>query len=109
MPRTADHIAAVHRIARARVKAGKPVWAEEVDLSAVFRNDTLAFVDWRDAVVQELKATRWYRNADPHDLDGVREIIEYHLAHAEDREEFDGWWDELYDHADYDRVWITTR
>jgi len=30
------------------------------------------------------------------------------LAFADDTEEFDGWFDELYDMADYDRAWIKT-
>lgn len=48
--------------------------------------------------------TPWYQQADVAAFHGV-----YELAHAEDAEKFDGWWDELYDFADTDRVNIRTR
>lgn len=108
MPRTPDHLVAVHQLAAERRKAGKPVWAETVDLSHVFHDEALTFEQRRDAIVARLKASRWFKNADPHRFDGVYEIINDHLAYAENQDEFNGWWDELYDHADYDRVWFKT-
>lgn len=34
-------------------------------------------------------------------------MVDY-LADTEDPEDFDYWWNQLYDQADYDRVWIST-
>lgn len=109
MPRTADHIVATHQLAQQRVRTGLPVWAEKVDLSAVFHNPDMTFTARRDAIVAQLKRTRWYKTADPHEFDGVHDIIAEHLASAEGTAEWDGWWDELYDLADFARVWIRTR
>ncbi|MFC4373311.1 hypothetical protein ACFO5K_04280 [Nocardia halotolerans] len=85
------------------------MWDEKVDLSATFHNPDMTFIERRDAIVARLKRTRWFKTADQHEFDGVHDIIAEHLAHAEDTEEWDGWWDELYDLADYARVWIGTR
>ncbi|WP_344010736.1 hypothetical protein [Nocardiopsis exhalans] len=108
MPRTADHIVHTHQIARARAAAGLPVWERHIDLRGVFHNDSLTFEERRDAIVKRLKVSPWYQQADVAEFDGVYDTI-HELAHAEDPEEFDGWWDELYDHADTDRVNICTR
>lgn len=108
MPRTPDHIVATHQIARQRVDAGQPVWAHTVDLRDVFHSDTLSFTERRNAIVRILRATQWVKDADRAEMDGLFDIV-VELAAAEDVEEFDGWWDELYDLADTDRVWIKTR
>lgn len=108
MPRTVEHIVATHRLAAERRASGKPVWDETIDVSEVYRDESLTFEERRDRIVAILKRSRWYRNADPHRFDGVHEIIDDHLPYAETYAEFNGWWDELYDHADYDRVWIRT-
>ena len=105
MPRTVDHIVETHQLAAARVAAGLPVWAERINLRDVFHNDNMTFVERRDAIVAAIRVTRWYRNVDEDDW--LREIVE-NLACADDADEFDGWWDELYDQADIDRVWIGT-
>lgn len=109
MPRTVDHIVAVHDLATERRRAGKPVWAHEIDLSGVFHNDEMTFTQRRDAIVARLMTSSWYRESDPEVSGTVAEIIRDQLAYAEDTDEFDAWWDELYDDADYDRVWIKTR
>ncbi|CRY84226.1 hypothetical protein SAMN05421776_12149 [Nocardia farcinica] len=109
MPRSVDHLVAVHELARRRVAAGVPVWAETINLAGVFHNDAMTFVQRRDAIVERLRATRWYRNDDPYEFEGVRDIVDDHLAHGEDVNEFYGWWDELYDLANYARVAITTK
>ncbi|WP_043598935.1 hypothetical protein [Nocardia otitidiscaviarum] len=108
MPRTIDHIVATHQLAADRRRQGRPIWDETIDVSDVFHNEDMSFEEIRDVVVAKIKASRWYRKADPHDFNGVREITDDHLAHADDVDEFDGWWDELYDLADYARVWIKT-
>ncbi|TDP29838.1 hypothetical protein [Nocardia ignorata] len=109
MPRTVEHIVATHELAHERRRAGRPIWAEKVDLRDVFRNPDMTFIECRDAIVARLKRSRWFVEADPLECDGVHDIIAVHLAHAEDTDEWDGWWDELYDLADYARVWIGTR
>lgn len=108
MPRTADHLVHTHKIARQRVAEGKPVWGRRIDLSHVFHNDRLTFEERRDAIAKRLKASPWYVNADVAEFDGVHDVVN-EIGNAEDQEEFDGWWDELYDLADTDRVWIKTR
>lgn len=108
MPRTADHIVHTHRIARQRVADGLPVWAHRIDVSDVFHSDTLTFTQRRDATVKRLKASPWYTTADPIEFDGVHDVVN-ELGNAEDAEEFDGWWGDLYDLADTDRVYIRTR
>lgn len=109
MPRTIDHLVATHELARERRAAGKPIWAHTVDVSRVFHNEDLTFAQRRDGIVAALRGSSWYRQADPDDCDGVRELVDDHLAYAETGDEFDGPWDELYDLADVDRVWIKTR
>lgn len=108
MPRTADHIVHTHQIARQRVADGLPVWAHRVDVSDVFHNERMTFEQRRDTIANRLKNTRWYQDADQAEFNGVYDTVN-ELGNAEDVEEFDGWWDELYDLADIDRVWIKTR
>jgi len=105
VPRTAEHIAETHRIAHERVAAGKPAWEYTVDLSAVFHNEGMSFEEIRDAVVQILRSSKWADGRD--EFDDLIEAIDG-LAAAEDNEEFNGWFDEIYDRADYDRAWIKT-
>ncbi|MFD6400753.1 hypothetical protein [Nocardia sp. NPDC060249] len=109
MPRTVDRIVATHQLAQERRRTGRPVWAEKIDLSDVFRDPAMTFIERRDAIVARLKQSRWFKDADPHEFDGVHDIVDEHLAEAENTDEWDAWWDELYDLADYARVWIGTR
>lgn len=102
MPRTVDHIVATHRLAAERRKAGKPIWDETIDLTHVWDDDDLSFEEKRDAIVARLKTSRWFKN-DPQ----PQAIVDV-LAQTENVDEFDGWFDELYDHADYARIWIKT-
>jgi len=108
MPRTIEHIVDMHRIAQDRKAKGQPVWDRKVNLAGIFHNDTMTFTERRDAIVRVLRASAWLKErADRDACGGLGEIVD-NLADAEDAEEFDGWWDELYDEADYDRVWIAT-
>lgn len=106
MPRTPEHIALTHQLAADLRSQGRPIWAEKVLLGDIWRNEDLTFEERRDAIVARLKTSRWFKNADEDESWGVHEIIAYHLAEAEDADRFDECWDELYDHADCDRVWI---
>jgi len=100
MSRTVEHIVETHRIATARRDAGRPIWDLTVNLADVFHNDELSFEQRRDAIVQRLYGSGW--NSD------VVYTLVADLGAAEDAGEFDEIWDEIYDHADFDRVWITT-
>jgi hypothetical protein len=107
MPRTVDHIVDTHRIAAARRDAGLPVWDRRINLADIWRNEGLTFEQRRDAIVSRLNASPWIKNRDQSGFDQLGDIV-YSLSTADDQEEFNGWWGELYDHADIDRVWIAT-
>jgi hypothetical protein len=105
--RTVEGIVASHRAATELRRQGKPIWAETLRLGDVFHNDDMPFIERRDAIVARIKATRWYKGADPLEFDGLVDIVE-NLATEGAVEDFDYWWDELYDLADRDRIWIET-
>lgn len=106
MPRTVDHIVETHQIAQERRAAGLPIWDKRIDVSAVFHDDDLSFTERRDAIVERIRKSGWL--ADRDEFDDLVELVNDHLAYAEDVKEFDELWDALYDHADVDRVWIKT-
>lgn len=106
MPRTIESIAANHQAVIARREAGQPAWDETIKIGHIWNDDTLTFTETRDRIVAALRNSRWYKNADPDDFDDVNEVIDFHLAEAPDATEFDCWWDDLYDLADRDRIWI---
>lgn len=100
----AEHRVEMAHLVAERRAAGKPSWEQTVSLSHI--NPDLPFEELRDALVAALRATRWVKEADQ--FGRLVEAVDG-LAAAEDREEFNGWMDEIYDCADYDRVWIKTR
>jgi hypothetical protein len=104
MPRTVDHIVDMHQLAQGRRKAGLPIWAETIDISD-FWNDDIPEMVKRDRIVERIKASRWYRDRDSAGFDERGEAVE-NLAEADDEDEFNGWFDQLYDYWDYDRVWV---
>lgn len=95
----------MHRITADRRAAGRPLWDETVDLSDVFHNDDMTFLQIRDEVVRRLMLSNWYRSAE--DCSKLRDIVGG-LAEVGDEADFDSLWSDLYDLADYDRVWICT-
>jgi hypothetical protein len=107
MPDTADHRVDMFRLARQRTAAGLPVWDRKIQLADVFHDEGLTFEQRRDAIVARLRQSPWIADRDRDGFDRLGEIVE-NLADAPDTREFDDWWDELYDHADVDRVWIAT-
>ena len=107
MPDTAEHRAEMHTLVRQRAAAGQPVWDRRINVADVFRNEDLTFEQRRDAIVARLRKSPWITDRDQDGFDQLGDVVE-NLATAEGEEEFNGWWDELYDHADYDRVWIAT-
>lgn len=106
MPRTVEHIVEVHDIATQRRAAGRPVWAHTIDLRDVFHNADMSLEQRRDAIVARLRAHRWLKGRNV--FDQLVEAVQ-NLAYADDAEEFNGWWDEICDLANIDRVWLATR
>ena len=106
MPDTVEHRVKMHRLSRARHAAGLPVWDRRINFADVFHNDAMTFTERRDTIVRRLRASRWLEGRD--ELDELVRLVD-ELADTQDGDEFDGPWDGIYDHADYDRVWINTR
>lgn len=106
MPRDIESIVESHRVARELRAAGKPIWNETVDARAL-HNDDLPLHERFRLVAENIKASRWYKNRDQSGFDEFGEFVE-DLAQAETAEEFDEFWDLIYDKADTDRVWIKT-
>jgi hypothetical protein len=79
-------------------------WNEKIELADVFHNDDLSFTERRDIIVARIKRSRWYHQADIDNGD-LLDIVDA-LADSDTEDEFDGSWDELYDLADEDRVWV---
>ena len=80
-----------------------PVWHLTVKLGSVWRAD-LIFPLKRDAVVEIIKASGWRDIADAEELDPLLE----ELAETLNLAEFDSVFNDIYDLADRDRVWIET-
>ncbi|GGN39158.1 hypothetical protein FHR83_006779 [Actinoplanes campanulatus] len=108
MPRTIDSMLAAHRVATERRNNGQPVWDETVDLADLFHNTDLSQAERYARIADRIKRSRWYQNRDADGFDEFGEAVE-NLAVASGPDEFDGWFDEIYDQADRDRVWIKTR
>lgn len=106
MPRTIGHLVDCHRAAEALRAHGKPIWSHTIDVSAVFHDDDLNFMEKRDRIVDILRRSDWFDHED--EWSDLHEAID-NIADAEDVDVFDNWWDELYDLADYARVWIKTQ
>lgn len=105
MPRTVEHLVETHRLARDRLAAGLPIWQHEIKLGDIWRAEHLSFEQRPDQVVARLRESAWL--AGRGELDPLVEVID-NLAHAEHGDEFDEWWDQVYDAADLERVWIGT-
>jgi hypothetical protein len=105
MPDSADHRVDMHRLGQQRLAAGLPMWDRKINVADVFHNDEMTFPQRRDAIVSRLRDSGWLHGRDEFD-ELVNAIDE--LAEAENSEEFDGWWDEIYDIAYEERVWIST-
>src|SRR5690242_5116817 len=106
MPATPEHTAQVHQLVEERLQAGKPVWDHTIDLTSVFHDTAAPFTDWRDSVIAILRASAWVKDTEDSSL--LSQAMDG-LTYARDLEEFNKWWDVVYDLADYDRVQITTR
>ena len=105
MPDTAEHRADMYRLASQRRAAGKPIWDRKIRLGDVFHNDDLTFEQKRDLIVSRIRTSGWLKGCDEYD-DLVMFVEE--LSETTTAAEFDGPWDEIYDIADAERVWIDT-
>lgn len=98
-----EHLVAVHELAAERRANGLPVWDRRINVSDVFHADEIPFESKRDTIVARLRSHQWYQENSE-----LEDIVDQ-LEDSDDPDDFDYWWDALYDEADYDRVWIETR
>lgn len=75
-------------------------WKGKLDVSDIFRAD-MPFEMRRDEMVRRV------RRLDPNDA--LLDDIADGLGDSIDTDEWDCWWDEFYDWADHNRVWVITR
>jgi len=90
-----------------------PKWKHQVNVKASFHNDDMTFTQRRDAICKTFrKAPFWpkdHEELERADAETWRiwELVD-ELADTEGEDEFDWVWDEIYDWADRNRVWIAT-
>lgn len=77
------------------------VWASKLDLMGVFHNDGLSFAEMKEIITNRIVAASWY------DVD-VLGLIVFDLQFALDEDEFNSAWDQFYDWADENSVWVET-
>lgn len=81
-----------------------PYWGLTIDLKDVFHSD-LPFPSIRDEVVARINRSGWLdQSYAPAEL--LMALFE--LQDAQDADDFDVYWNAVYDIADVDRVWIAT-
>lgn len=78
-------------------------WVYTIHLKDVWGLDT-AFEEKRDVIVKRLRESKWFAE---NQGSFIHEIAD-NLEEAEDVNEFDEWWNQLYDYADSHRAWIAT-
>jgi len=77
------------------------VWKSKLSLGDVFNNDSLSFAEKKESITDRIVAASWY------DSDDLGFIV-FDLQFALDEEEFDSAWDQFYDWADENSVWVST-
>lgn len=78
-------------------------WAFTLKLDDVFHSEAIGFGNKRDIIVKRIREARWF---DPEDM-YLTEIVD-ELSLVDDVDEFDRVWDDFYDWADFNRVWVVT-
>jgi hypothetical protein len=81
------------------------VWLLNIDIKDVWQDHDLSFPEMRARICKTLRDSGWLDFT--HDSAGLDDVI-YSLSQAESNYEFDYYWDQIYNYADYDRVWIGT-
>ena len=104
MSRSIEHIVETHKIAAERRSSGRPVWDETIHV-AFFHDDTKSFKQKRNMFAAAVKRSRWFKGED--ELSDLHQIVD-EISDSDDVEHFDFCMNEIYDMADFDRVWITT-
>lgn len=82
------------------------VWLVTIDVADTWKSfQENGFEQSVKSIIAKIKQSRW-RELTPYP-DTFDELLA-NLEESGDLAEFNGWWDELYDLADSDRVWIST-
>jgi len=79
-------------------------WDYTLDVKAIWDNfETVGFEESRDQIVRRIRDSRFFTEEDW----SLSNIVD-ELGWAEDLSEFNDWWNEFYDWADFARVWVKT-
>lgn len=80
-------------------------WNMTINLKDAFSERDMSFQDRKSIVVERITNSGWLDNS----LDGetLRDLVMY-LSESSDTSEFDYWWNQVYDIADVDRIWLAT-
>lgn len=73
-------------------------WLLTIDLRDAWSNDN--FFQARDLIVHKIRATRWPL------INSEIDFLLDELSEVANTDEFDVLWNQMYDYADIDRVWI---
>jgi hypothetical protein len=83
-----------------------PHWKHKIYLSDVWKNEDLTFEQQRDAIVQRLRDSSWYRKRDTTGFDDLGEFVQ-DLSEVTDFDSFNEVWYAIYEEADYGHAcWI---
>lgn len=82
-----------------------PSWTHTINLATVFHDEGQTFEQLRDAIVTHIKRSTAYID----EFDDVVDAIVEALAQTCNTGEFNELWDEFYDWADDNRVWVSTQ
>lgn len=104
MSRSIEHILDVHKVASRRRADARPVWDETIRVT-FFHDETKSFEQKRNLFVAAMKRSRWFKRED--ELSELHQLVD-EISDSEDVEHFDFCMNEIYDMADFERVWITT-
>lgn len=77
-------------------------WQKTIDLVDVWNSTELSFAEKRDIVVERVRKSGW-----PNENSVLSGLLDQ-MTDLDDVQEFDFLWDQVYDEADWDRVWIST-
>ena len=80
-------------------------WRHIVDVSQVFHEESMTYEGRRDRIVTQLR--KLADKMGGADADLLSDLLD-DLEGADNEDEFDSFWDEIYDWADDNRVWINT-
>jgi len=81
-----------------------PNWIYTINLADVWGAD-IPFEAKRDVIVRRLENSTWFYRTD-YQL-SLSHLIDL-LKLSQDVQEFDDYWNQIYDIADYDRCWLGT-